>query len=150
MVQESVRPTVFWVIKVDQVSLSSESVKTCTKVLFLNSGSLTFPRTESKLAIIFQHTPVSSGEMGPERLPASKRSPLLRHNPGEMIPGKRVCCLWGRDGDTSMSYRYIDIFKYRTWCDILFYISIYFRFFTPVISYHTLPFSFTTFPFNES
>ncbi len=39
------------------------------------------------------------------------------------------------DSDVSMSYRYVNIFKYRTQYDILFYISIYFRYFAPVISY---------------
>ncbi len=55
-----------------------------------------------------------------------------------------------KDGDISMSYRYFNIFKFRMQYDILFYISIYFRYFTLVISYHMLPFSFTTFPFNGS
>ncbi len=34
--------------------------------------------------------------------------------------------MWSRFGDISMSYRYIDIFKFRMRYDILFYISIYF------------------------
>ncbi len=41
--------------------------------------------------------------------------------------------VFSRDGDISMSYQYIDIFKFRMRYDILFYISIYFRYFTPVI-----------------
>ncbi len=33
---------------------------------------------------------------------------------------------------------HINIFKYRSRYDILFYISLYFQYFTPVISYHML------------
>ncbi len=44
------------------------------------------------------HMPVSSGEMGAKKSPISKRSPLLRRRPGEVIPGKGVWCLWGQFG----------------------------------------------------
>ncbi len=48
-----------------------------------------------------------------------------------------------RECDISMSYRYIDIFKYRTLYDILFYISIYFL---AILYFTFVPFFIYYFP----
>ncbi len=46
----------------------------------------------------------SRGEMGVERLPAPKRSPLSRRRPVVAIPGKGVRCQWGQFGMRASPY----------------------------------------------
>ncbi len=62
--------------------------------------------------------------------PYKQRTSALMELRGKMVKN--------RDSDISMTYQYIDIFKYRIRYDILLYISIYIWYFPPVISYHML------------
>ncbi len=62
----------------------------------------------------------SKEEMGTERLPASKRSPLSRRRPIVVIPGKGVWYQWGQFGMRASSYAPPNIERSNCWkwCDV--------------------------------